>query len=86
MSNQYEQRILVNSAITNYINQLMINNNLSPSMVEDALYKIIANLQPLVIEKQVVKENPANVEELLAEKNKEQEEVEDGSGSESDTD
>ena len=74
MSNQYEQRILVNSAITNYINQLMINNNLSPSMVEDALYKIIANLQPLVIE------------ELLAEKNKEQEEVEDGSGSESDTD
>ena len=74
MSNQYEQRILVNSAITNYINQLMINNNLSPSMVEDALYKIIANLQPLVIE------------ELLAEKNKEQEEVEDGSGRESDTD
>ena len=74
MSNQYEQRILVNSAITNYINQLMINNNLSPSMVEDALYKIIANLQPLVIE------------ELLAEQNKEQEEVEDGSGSESDTD
>ena len=74
MSNQYEQRILVNSAITNYINQLMINNNLSPSMVEDALYKIIANLQSLVIE------------ELLAEKNKEQEEVEDGSGSESDTD
>ena len=48
--NSYSQRIAVQSTIRDYINQLMIHNDLSPSMVEDALNKVIIDLHPLIIQ------------------------------------
>lgn len=47
--NPYEQRIAVQSTILNFINTLITENDLSPSMVEDALNKVIIQLHPLII-------------------------------------
>ena len=48
--NPYEQRLAVQSTIRNYISQLMLNNDLSPSMVEDALNKVIIDLHPMIVQ------------------------------------
>ena len=77
--NLYEQRLAVQATIRGYINQLMINNDLSPSMVEDALNKVIIDLHPLII--QELLEDGERIGELEQEKKQmPQEEVEDGTG------
>ena len=77
--NLYEQRLAVQATIRGYINQLMINNDLSPSMVEDALNKVIIDLHPLII--QELLEDEERIGELEQEKKQmPQEEVEDGTG------
>lgn len=84
--NLYEQRLAVQSTLRSYINQLMINNNLSPSMVEDALNKVIIDLHPLII--QELLEDGERIKELEQAKEQmdevlsqmPQEEVDDGTG------
>ena len=47
--NPYEQRIAVQTTLWNVVQRLMIDNELSPSVVEDALNKCIINLHPQII-------------------------------------
>ena len=84
--NPYEQRLAVQSTIRNYISQLMLNNDLSPSMIEDALNKTIIDLHPLII--QEVLEDGERIKKFRAARDElgealsqmPQEEVEDGTG------
>ena len=62
--NPYEQRLAVQSTIRNYINQLMLNNDLSPSMVEDALNKVIIDLHPMIV--QEILEDGERIKEFRA--------------------
>ena len=70
-TNIYRQRIALQSTLMNYINQLIVNNGISPSMLEDALNNVLVNLHCAVIEELLVEEDKLNQEE---------QEVEDGTG------
>lgn len=72
--NPYEQRLAVQSTIRNYISQLMLNNDLSPSMIEDALNKTIIDLHPLII--QEVLEDGERIKKFRAAQNDVNEAVE----------
>ena len=51
-----KQKMAVQDAVLSYIQNLMVANNLSPSLVEDVLNKILVQLHPLIVEEILTEE------------------------------
>ena len=47
--NEFELRLRLQNALQDYVNQVMISNNVSAAMMEDALNKVLINLKDKVI-------------------------------------
>ncbi len=62
--NVYRQRMAVQNIILNFIQELITNNDLSPSMVEDALNKTIVQLHPLILEEAINEQEKLHQEEI----------------------
>lgn len=60
----YRQKIAVQDAILNYVQQLITNNNISAIVVEEALNKVIVQLQPLIIQEALEEEEERHHEEI----------------------
>ena len=63
-NNSYRQRIAVQDAILNYVQQLIVNNDLSARIVEEALNKTIVQLQPFIIQEALEEEEERHHEEI----------------------
>lgn len=46
--NEFELRLRLHATLNEYINQLMISNNISAAMMEDALNKVLVELKDKV--------------------------------------
>lgn len=47
--NEFELRLRLQNTIQDYVNQVMISNNVSAAMMEDALNKVLMNLKDKVL-------------------------------------
>lgn len=47
--NEFELRLRLQNTIQDYVNQVMISNNVSAAMMEDALNKVLINLKDKVL-------------------------------------
>ncbi len=47
--NEFELRLRLQNALQDYVNQVMISNNVSAAMMEDALNKVLINLKDKVL-------------------------------------
>lgn len=47
--NEFELRLRLQNTIQDYVNQVMISNNVSAAMMEDALNKVLTNLKDKVL-------------------------------------
>ena len=47
--NEFELRLRLQNALQDYVNQVMISNNVSAAMMEDALNKVLINLKDNVL-------------------------------------
>lgn len=47
--NEFELRLRLQNALQDYVNQVMISNNVSAAMMEDALNKVLINLKDKVV-------------------------------------
>ena len=59
----YRQKIAVQDAILNYVQQLITNNNISAIVVEEALNKVIIQLHPLILQEVLIEEDNKHEEE-----------------------
>lgn len=88
-----KQKMAVQDTVLSYIQNLMVANNLSPSLVEDVLNKILVQLHPLIVEEILTEEEEEKKRQekidkmnasvaALAEESipLDQEEVDDGTG------
>lgn len=62
--NSYRQKIAVQDAILNYVQQLITNNNISAIVVEEALNKVIVQLHPLILQEILIEEDNKHKEEV----------------------
>lgn len=62
--NSYRQKIAVQDAIINYIQQLITNNDISPIIIEEALNKVIVQLHPLIVQEVLAEEDSKHEEEI----------------------
>ena len=60
----YRQKIAVQDAILNYVQQLLVNNNISVIAVEEALNKVIVQLHPLILQEVLIEEDNKHEEEI----------------------
>lgn len=47
--NEFELRLRLQNTMQDYVNQVMISNNVSAAMMEDALNKVLINLKDKVL-------------------------------------
>jgi DNA-binding TFAR19-related protein (PDSD5 family) len=74
MINDYKFKLEVQNTVENYILQLMNANNISASLMEDALYKVLVSLKERQMQEMLIELESDDTEELPEEETGEEEE------------